>query len=112
MGAVAGVAVLVLDLWPSWPGLLLNLVVLCIGGLVVAHRSQAPTWTWRHTGAVVTGVLAGNALKSFTNPVPEGADPAGKMAQNLIVLALVATLGAVVARRTRGASPGRGRMGG
>lgn len=101
VGAVAFGAVLLLDLWPSWPGLFLNLTVLCIGGVAIARRSRALTWDWRHTGAVVTGVLVANALKSFTNPVPDGADPAAKLAQNLVVLLLVAALGVLIARRNR-----------
>lgn len=93
---------LTFDLAPiSWAGVAVAWAALLAGGVLVVVRSRSPHWGVRHLVAVAYGGLLARTSTGFLSPVPEGVDPAAKLAQNSVFLLLLLALGWLLWVRTR-----------
>jgi hypothetical protein len=100
---LAGLVLMVLfDLAPaSWLGLVMVWVAATAAGVLLVRCSRSPDWTSRHVAAFAFGGILERTLIGFLAPTPPGADSAGKLVQNAVVLLLVVGLGVLLDRVLR-----------
>ncbi len=108
LGIAGFVFMAAFDLAPaSWLGLLLVWGAPVVAGVFLVRWARSPEWTQRHLVAFVFGVILERAFIGFLVPTPPGADAAGKLVQNVVVLLLVLGLGLYLRARTRDPVPER-----
>jgi hypothetical protein len=91
------------DLVPvSWVGVVLDLGLLALGGLLVLRWARSREWGVRHIAALAFGGVLARTLIGFLAPLPQQTTWPEKLFQNVSYLAIVVVLGVALERRTRG----------
>ena len=83
----------------SWAGVLLAVALLVAAGSLLAVLSRSPHWSWRHLAAFTFGAVLARTLTGSLSPVPQGVEPAAKLAQNAVFLLAVLAIALAVLYR-------------
>jgi hypothetical protein len=106
LGIAGFVLMAAFDLAPAaWLGLALVWGALVAAVVLLLRCARSPDWTARHLVAFAFGGILERTLIGFLVPTPPGADSAGKLLQNIVVLLLVLALGLLLRGRTRDPVP-------
>ncbi len=79
---------------PTWPGVVIYLLAIGVGGGLLWRESTTQWWTFRHTAAIGVGVLLARGILAFLGD-PLGGDvaPIAKYLHNIVMLSIVGVAG-------------------